>query len=292
MPGAEIIEGTLAAADGTRLFTRAANLRAPRANVILTHGLGEHSARYLHVADYFAAQGFRLCAYDLRGHGRSDGTRGELKNYDDFLRDLECVLDHFSVAEVPSFLYGHSLGGQITLNFLSREKRNIAGAVISSPWLRLAFTPNRFKVLLAKIALRFWPQFTQNKPANVHFLSRDQEFLNSMSDRDLIHHRVSARMFAEISRGATEALAAAPHFQWPLFLIHGDNDSITSHLATREFFDAASSPDKKLLFLPGHLHELHNELGRDAVLAEITRWIAQRVSGQPIAGYAISSQSP
>ena len=64
---------------------------AIRAEVLLTHGLGEHASRYEHVAGYLAERGVRLHAYDLRGHGRSGGRRGDAPRYEALLEDLECV---------------------------------------------------------------------------------------------------------------------------------------------------------------------------------------------------------
>ncbi|MEP6709850.1 MAG: lysophospholipase [Verrucomicrobiota bacterium] len=271
-----MLEGTLRARDGTRLFVRSTSLdQDAKAIVILTHGIGEHSARYLHVAEFLATQGYRFCAYDLRGHGRSDGRRGALRSYDDFLDDLEEVLAYFRQKNVPTFLYGVSLGGQIVINFVLKRQCDIAGMIISSPWLRLAFKPSLIKTLLARAALAVWPDFTQLKPANLLHLSHDIDFLNSMRDLDLVHHRVSARMYAQLTRAAVCAMAQAEECVTPLFLIHGDEDPITSHAGSREFFQRAKSPDKTFLLLPGHRHEVHNETKRAEVLAQIAAWLTR-----------------
>src|SRR5438067_5246808 len=161
----------LSAPDGTQLFTRCAapteDAGAARANVLLVHGMGEHSARYFHVATHLVSCGYRVCAFDMRGHGRSEGRRGDIASYELLLDDLALVWEWMSTAnELPSFLYGHSLGGQVVLNFAVGKKPAASGAVITSPWLRLAFEPKPWKLLFAQLTHKIWPTFTQRTDVN------------------------------------------------------------------------------------------------------------------------------
>lgn len=259
-----------------------------KANVLLTHGLGEHSGRYGHVALFFAQHGYRLCSYDLRGHGRSGGRRGHINHYGELLDDLEKVVNFHARDGVPMFLYGHSLGAQITLNYLLRRHQPVRGAIIASPWLELVFRPGWLKVLLAKIMMGFWPTFTQNGPDDPASLSRDLDFLDSLPGGDLLHHKISARMYGELLAGASRARAGAAQFDYPLFLLHGTDDPMTSAAATESFFQKVASQDKTLKLHPAMRHETHNEIGRETVLAEIVQWMDRRLAatipGEPGAG--------
>lgn len=277
--GACFNESFLFSRDKTRLFLRSVSIPGSvKANVILTHGLGEHSGRYLHVAAFMAQSGYRLCSYDLRGHGRSDGNRGWLSSYADFLDDLERVHAHFQDEAIPTFFYGHSLGGQIVLNYLATRRPIAAGAIIASPWLELVINPGTWKVRLAKAALRVWPRFTQQHNANPARLSRDQAFLRSLPDPDLIHRRVSARMFSELTKNAVCARLSAASIKTPLLLFHGHDDPITSPIATRQFYEASISTDKTVKIYPAQLHETHNEIERQQVLLDIVGWMETRLT--------------
>jgi acylglycerol lipase len=272
-------ESYLLTRDKVRLFLRSASFSdVPKANVILTHGLGEHSARYNHVAEFLAQSGYRLCAYDLRGHGRSDGNRGWLESYDDLLDDLRHVHEYYGTENVPTFFYGHSLGGQILINFLATAKVAAAGAIIASPWLKLVLNPGTLKVWLAKAALRLWPRFTQQHNADPARLSRDNNFLRSMPDLDLVHRSVSARMFSELTLGAKRASTKEASLETPLLIIHGNDDPITSPAATRHFYEHVSSRDKTLKIYPQQLHETHNEIERLQVLTDICEWMDARLA--------------
>src|SRR5258708_7304255 len=160
-PGSE--EEFLEREGKTRLFTRTANpASAPRATLVLTHGLGEHSSRYGHVAAEFVKRGWRVIAWDMRGHGRSSGPRGDIRDYQTFLGDLGAVSARYRNPECPLFYFAHSMGAQVTLRFLETMPVECQGAIIASPWLRLAFDPPWWKLALARVAMRCWPTFTQS----------------------------------------------------------------------------------------------------------------------------------
>ena len=265
------------AADGTRLFVRSSDPPpgASRGSILLTHGMGEHSGRYNHVVQGLNAAGVRVLTWDLRGHGRSEGRRGDIRRYGLLIDDL---LEVWSLARSgPIFLYGHSLGGQITLNFAVRHRPEAAGLIITSPWLRLAFAPSRWKLALAWMAAHLWPSFTQETDVVPARLSRDLDFLMAMPDLHLIHHRMSARMFRALTAGARRASRDAARLTYPILLVHGGRDPITSVSATEQLFDSLRSADKSLVIVPEALHETHNDLCRESVLSQITAWLDARL---------------
>ncbi len=268
--------------DATPLYVRETRVAGKICGeVILTHGRGEHSGRYGHVARAFAARGLRLWSYDLRGHGRSGGGRGDVPSYEALLDDLKQVVDFVKARQIgPLFLLAHSLGGQITLNYLLRREFQGAGAIIASPYLRLAFAPPRWRLALAGTARWLWPSLTQPTPLPWTRLSRDQAHLASFPDPELTHHLISARMYHAVRTGALAALAGAPKLRIPLLLIHGAEDQVTSVEATRDFYGRLGSPDKALKIYPQMLHETFNEIGREQVIDDILAWIEERLPVQ------------
>ena len=273
-----------AARDGANLFVRCSDTAAvsggkPRGTILLTHGMGEHSGRYYHVIRQLNATGVRVVAWDLRGHGHSEGARGDVRHYDVLVDDLLEIwnLPETQGAGGPVYLYGHSLGGQITLNFTVRHRPQAAGLIITSPWLRLAFRPPLWKVALAHLTARVWPRFTQDTELSPTRLSRDLEFLMAMPDQNLVHHRMSARMYRALTAGATRAEHEAARLSYPILLVHGSRDPVTCVTATEEFYRALKSRDKSLIIVPEALHETHNDLCREAVLSQITAWLDARL---------------
>jgi acylglycerol lipase len=250
----------------------------PRGTLLLTHGMGEHAGRYTHVAQRLTQLGLRVCTWDLRGHGRSTGQRGDVPAYDLLTDDLQAVWQIAADGgKGPLFLYAHSTGAQIALNFALKHRPPVAGMIITSPWFRLAFEPPWWKVALARATARLWPTFTQNTELVPARLSRDLEFLKSLPNPELNHHRMSARAYFALTEGGERAAREAIALPYPTLLIHGERDPVTSVQATRIFFDAMQSPDKKLVIIPDAVHETHNDLCRDEVLKQICIWLKSRL---------------
>ncbi|TCO86799.1 alpha-beta hydrolase superfamily lysophospholipase [Chthoniobacter flavus] len=261
------------------LFVRYARpAEEARACVVLVHGLGEYSGRYGHVARALVERGFSVVGWDLRGHGRSTGTRGDMTNGEALVEDLAAVCARFRPKTTPLFLFAHSLGGQVALRFLEKNATVCRGAVIASPWLRLAFNPPWWKLLLARLAMHVWPSFIQARDISPERLSRDAAHLAAFPDLNLLHQSISARMYFWALAGGERIFAGAAAVRTPLLLLHGDHDPVTCHRATGEFFERVGSADKTLRIFPGARHETHNELDRGQLLQEVGDWIAARVA--------------
>ena len=254
---------------------------AVRGSIVLTHGMGEHSGRYAHVIRRLNTAGLRVLSWDLRGHGRSEGRRGDIRRYGLLVDDLREIWSLAQAGGGTVFLYGHSLGGQITLNFAVCHRPEAAGLIITSPWLRLAFAPSRGKLFAAWVAAHLWPAFTQETDVVPGRLSRDAAFMDSLPDLHLVHHRMSARMYQALTMGALSASRAAAQLPYPVLLVHGSRDPVTSVTATEQLFQTLRSRDKSLIIVPDALHETHNDLCRDSVLSQIVAWLDPRLPAAP-----------
>jgi alpha-beta hydrolase superfamily lysophospholipase len=247
----------------------------PAAVVCLLHGLGEHSGRYTRVAEALAGAGLVLSALDLRGHGKSPGPRGHAQSYEVFMEDIQCFLDE-AVRRFPGkpiFLYGQSLGGNLALNFALRRRPDLAGVIVTAPWLRLAFEPPRPRVILAKVMSRLWPTFSNVCGCEAAVLSRDPLVVQRYLEDPLAHDLISGRMFVEISRAGLWALEHAAEFSLPLLIMHGSADRLTSASASRQFAERAGRYCVMKIW-DGAYHELHNEPEKDAVLAHLLAWLS------------------
>src|SRR5690606_28660994 len=115
---------------------------APRAILLVAHGYAEHSGRYANLVDYFVPRGFAIYALDHRGHGKSEGNRVEVLDYDDYLRDLKTFHDLVRTRETePLFLVGHSMGGGIAIAYATKHQAELDGLVISGSGIQLPDRP-------------------------------------------------------------------------------------------------------------------------------------------------------
>jgi len=264
--------------DNLRIFAREwVGSDAPRGIVCLVHGLGEHSGRYQPLAQALTANGYNVLTYDQRGHGQSAGRRGDTPTYEALLADIDRLLEEAEkrYSGLPVFLYGHSLGGNLVLNYILRRRPALSGAVVTSPWLKLAFEPPAWQILLARIMNRIWPRFTQKNGLDPEDLSHDAACVAAYSPDGLVHDRISARLYWLVHEAGRWALDNAAEFHLPLLLMHGTGDRITSVAASREFA-AQLSDQVTFKAWEGLRHELHNEQERTEVIEYILSWLGAK----------------
>lgn len=270
----------LAARDGLNLATYSWGVPgAPRSVVVLTHGHGEYATKYEHVAQAFNARGHVFCAYDLRGHGRSGGPRGHAPNYEALLSDLGRVIAAAQAEHPgrPLFLYGHSLGGQITLSYAIQRRPEAAGVIVSAPWLKLIYRPPAWKVLLARALAGLVPAFSQETGLDAAVpMTHDTALMAAYPDQHLVHARMSARLGADALARGEALLAEAGALRLPLLLIHGGADGVFAPTTSQDFVERVASSDKTFKVYPGLYHEVHNEVERARVLGDILDWIDRR----------------
>ena len=246
----------------------------PKAVIMLVHGLGEHVARYDHVASALTEKGYALLGFDLCGHGKSGGPRGHTPSYDALMDD---ITDFFKQIEErypgpPRFLYGHSLGGNLVLNYALRCKPDLRGVIATGPWLKLAIDPPASQVTLGRLMNGIAPGFTQHSKLNTNGLSHDKLVVSEYENDPLVHDKISARLFVEIYETGLWALEHAAEFPLPLLLMHGAADPITSAKASQEFAEKAG--DKVTLKVwDGLYHEIHNEPEQGQVFAYMLDWL-------------------
>jgi alpha-beta hydrolase superfamily lysophospholipase len=272
-----VMEETFTLLPAVPLFARAWVPETPVQGVVcLVHGLGKHSGRYAPLAARLNAGGFAVLAFDLRGHGRSGGKRGHFV-YADALDDVARLVGEAQrrFGDAPRFLYGHSLGGNLVLNYvLRRPSENLRGAIASGPWLRLAFEPPAYKVFLARSVGKLWPTLLQPSGLQPKDLSHDPAVVKAYVEDPLVHDRISAGMFLEAYQAGLWALEHAADLGLPVLLMHGSEDRLTSAEASREFCQRAGGQCTFRLW-EGMYHEVHNEVGKEEVYCTVLDWLTR-----------------
>jgi acylglycerol lipase len=86
-------EGKFEGKGGAKLYYQFWRPEKPKAAMVVVYGVAEHTARYLQVADHFANNGLAFYIFDLRGHGLSDGLKGHVDRFEDYVDDLDIFVD-------------------------------------------------------------------------------------------------------------------------------------------------------------------------------------------------------
>ena len=262
--------------DGTTLHLVEWSTDGPRGTVLIVHGLGEHSERYGHVAHWLSSRGFGVVAYDQRGHGQSQGSRGVLPTRDALYEDLAQVIDFVRPAKGRLIVLGHSMGGAIAARFVADARRPVDGLVLSSPALEANLSLGQQLQLF--IGKQLLPLIAQNNGLDPHMISHDQAVVRAYMEDEFVHDRISARLAECIIDAGVVARMHARHWTVPTLVIYAGDDKLVSPRGSEGF--AASAPREvvEATRFDGLYHEIFNETETLAapVFARLERWLDAR----------------
>lgn len=254
-----------------------------KAVICLVHGLGEHSTRYKILPRILTEQGYALIAFDLPGHGRSGGKRGHTPDFEAYMENISRLLEeagrHFPGKE--RFLYGHSLGGNLVINYALRYNPDIKGIITTGPWFRLSHPPADFLQRLARWLNGFWPSFRTFNGIRPVYLSHGG-VKNVTRERDrYMHPWISARTYVTAKESGQWALDHAGELNYPILILHGGEDHVTSADASREFASKIKE-NCTLKIYEGLFHEVHNEPRNKEIFEQIIEWLNEQVDRKSI----------
>jgi alpha-beta hydrolase superfamily lysophospholipase len=272
-------EGHAAAPDGVRLWQERDVPDGARASLVLVHGYGDHLGRYRNFRDAMLADRLAVHAYDVRGHGRSDGTRGGVRAFSDYTAELGAFVasTRALAPSLPLFIVAHSHGALIALSWLldaSAGTSAVRGLVCSSPYLATAFTPPSWKTAPAKLLSRIAPGFGIPTGLTAADLSRDETAQRATDADPLYGRKATPRWYTEATAAQSRILASGPAIRLPILVMVGGDDPVVSAPTTKRFFETLGSSDKRLREWPSMRHEIFNEIGKEEVYAETSRWIS------------------
>jgi alpha-beta hydrolase superfamily lysophospholipase len=247
----------------------------PRAAILLVHGLGEHCRRYDPVAEIFSASGLAMIGFDMRGHGRTSGKRGHIPSMEDSMADIGHFLAELNTRfpGLPTFIYGHSMGGMQVLNYAITQNPKVAGIISTSPSLQPGTPVAPFKLFIANLLYSVVPTITLDNGLDVNNLAHDPAVIKAYKDDPLVTPLVSARLGLDLINTGRWVEEHGEDFNLPLLLMHGTEDHIASPQSSRKF--ASRVPRNLLTFVewPGLYHETHNEAQRPEVVGTMVKWI-------------------
>jgi acylglycerol lipase len=249
----------------------------PRAVVVICHGVNSHGGQYLWAAEQFVANGLAVFALDLRGRGRSQGERFYVENVAEYVSDLEALVKLAKAREpdLPVFLLGHSAGGVVSCVYTLEHQAELAGLICES----FAYQVPAPALVLALIKGLSYvaPRLRVLRLKNEDF-SRDPEAVQALNGDPLTANEVQPAMTVAALVRADERLTKEfPLIALPVLILHGTVDKATKPSGSQRFYDTAGSRDKTLKLYEGHFHDLLNDFGKQAVMADIQAWIDARL---------------
>ncbi len=228
--------------------------------VCIVHGLGEHAGRYHDVTHVLADAGIAVYAIDLCGHGLSDGKRGDIGSRTKVLEDVKSLVQKAKEEhpELPVWLYGHSLGGNIVLSYRLMFGQELAGVIASSPWLILANPVPAIQVAVMKLLVNIVPRLTIKNGLDSSQLSTIKHVGVDYRNDPLVHPYVSLQTGLDAIDYAKIIMERAEENHGPVLLLHGSDDKICLAEGSRQYAERAKEYCTYHEW-PGMRHELHHE---------------------------------
>jgi len=262
---------------GNRKYVHQWNPRGAADGVVcIVHGLGEHGGRYTRLAQDLVSAGFAVVSFDQQGHGLSSGKRGSVASYAALLNDIEDLLRWLAgrYENLPQALLGHSMGGNLVLNYALRHDFRPRAVISSSPMIRSVRSPTGMAEAVLRILMRITPNLQLKSQIIPERLMSDPEEQRALIEDEIFHSRLTLRLGAGLIDSGRWLLENAATLATPTLLTHGTNDYLTSHLASQEFAELAGDRCTLELY-EGQLHDTFRGLDRDRVIERYVAFLRQ-----------------
>ena len=253
----------------------------PTAIILIAHGLGEHSGRYQHVAEFFVAKGYCVYALDHIGHGKSQGLRNFVNRFTDFHAGMAALVEQVKKyhSELPLVLLGHSLGGLISSDYLLHSQHLFRACILSGPAIKTPSMPPPVLMLINRLISIFAPKLGVAL-LDGSAVSRDPTVVATYLNDPLVYTgKITARLGTEMFSAMARVIKNASLIKLPLLILHGEEDTLTSPAGSQSLYDKVSSEKKMIKIYPELYHEIFNEPEQQQVLTDAVSWLDEQLTG-------------
>ena len=267
-------EGLFWTRDGERLYYRFQEAKSNQKLLLLIHGHGEHSGRYLKFFEQLKGLEQPIAAFDLRGCGRSSGHPVFVSNFEEYLSDVTDLVkflrDRYRVTG-PLDLFGHSLGGLIATLWAGQNQFEISKLILSSPFFGMHFPGLTGGV--AAVLNRWFPRWALQNVVRPPSLTHDLNEVEKYRSDPLIQHKITVRLAYEMYQRTLRFQRQIMRFSFPVFILMAGDDRVVDSKATRQFFSRLQAPEKDLTEFPGFYHEIFNEVEQSRVFERLRYYL-------------------
>lgn len=255
----------------------------PQAFMILLHGAGEHSGQYSHIGEECSQRQIAFIAPDVRRFGLSEGQRGHVRCFQDYVDDLELLIVNLQAQypESPVFLVGYSLGGLIAIRYVQHARKKICGIILISPVFDVhPRIPNVIKKLVCLVS-RVMPsthlelvRWNESLRKLKWLQSRLPDWTSDLLNDRLATNAYTPRWIRELIHSGSKALSQSNQFLSPTLCIYDRHDPIVNSDRIRQFFENIVSDDKESKVYAKGKHQFLND--KD-VVQHIFQWLSSHL---------------
>jgi len=277
----KVIESQIASGDKVKIFVHAWVPRDAQRILLCVQGLGGHGGYYENLAHQLASEGTIVVAPDLRGHGRSEGVRGDIDRFDRYLVDLDATFTWASTIwpDTPVFVLGESMGVSIATQFVASGRyptgqNPLAGLVFVSPVLSSALRPTLGEMIHFIRSLFIAPKRPSIAITGREGLGcRDPVFNELLRDDPLFVRLVSTRFLIQLTFWFRQSDRKAHKVSMPLLVLIGGRDYVARTSGTSAILRHVSASDQRIVTFPEAYHSLFHDPDTPAVVGVLASWL-------------------
>jgi len=259
------------------VYTKESTTDSNRAMIVF-HGYAEYVDRYRAFIDRLSKEGFHIFAIDHAGHGRSDGKRAYIRDFNQLVDDASAWFESLRATypDMQWYVFGHSMGGGIALNFALEHQDDLKALVLSGPLIKLPDNTPAIVRAVGQVLAKIAPTLAV-VPIDFDLISRDPEVVKCYKEDPLIYTKpVRAKTAIELDEFAKRIQKRLPELRMPFWVGHGSLDRITDPAGSKKLHEQSASTDKTLKMYHGLFHEILNEPEGTVVMHDITQWLKKR----------------
>ena len=262
--------------DGIELYYEKHLVDNSIATIIIVHGLGENQARYAWVTEKLNENGYNVYRYDARGHGKSEGKRGYLEDFQDYLEDLDILVEMVKRDNkgLKTILVGHSMGGLVATAYTAKYPEKVD---------LLAVSGGATKCPKSATAIKFLPFNIMGKLNYVNKLGNAvcsvKEVGEAYNKDPLVLKKISFRLLGNAFVIGTKFVKQnISNIKCPTFVMHGEKDGVVGKDIGEWTFANLRCKDKQLKIYPNLYHEIFNEVTKENVVKDLIDWCEERMN--------------
>jgi acylglycerol lipase len=265
--------------DGLALHTYKYPASSLKCVLITLHGINSYSQPTGVIAKALAEAGCEVVAFDFRGHGKSQGIKGYLRDFELLITDTLDFVNEISKLynNIPLFIMGGSLGGTVAINISLKVPQKISGLILINPALGINSSFEGCIRVFSTCLASCCPTLPIYK-SDGSLTTKNENLRKYMRENPYYYNgKVRIGTSAAVLNALNDTRKRYNMIKSNLLVIQGRDDNVVSLEKVQDFMKIINVDDKRLLMYPGLPHSIVFEEAIFDIAEQIKNWVIQRI---------------
>ncbi|HNX90279.1 MAG TPA: alpha/beta fold hydrolase [Candidatus Omnitrophota bacterium] len=251
-------------------------LEDPDCVLVLVHGMGAHSARWMFLAEAMLKNNVASYAIELDGFGMTSGHKGYVDSFTTYFKKIKALAE-LAASENKGkkiFLAGESMGGLISFSMI-KETDLFGGLICISPAFRSGMKMNLGFLTEIMLAAVFDKKKQFEMPFTSAMCTKDVWYQDVMDMERAEHRLATPTLLLEILKYQSMAFSPKHEINVPVLFLLAGSDKLVDVEASEDVYKKMRTKDKEIIEYDGAYHALSIDTCREKVFRDIMGWITR-----------------